>query len=326
MSLALVRLAVRARALSTARSTAAIAAAEPGWFLLVTCALIGGSVVAAQRLEPQRQLIALGVVAVVLTLALSTARRDATLHRVLGVAPGMVRVVEALLWSSPLIGLAALLSVRGSAVMASAVVATAALSVGVRARSRSRAPRRVLLRLAASLPEWTVGLRQSAPVLVVALLAGLAGSGAPGIVILAMAVVSLVTSAFFWTPAEGWLLIHARDQTASRFLAGKLARSVGLLSVLLVPLVLLGLLREPSAWRAYLLALATGLHAHAAAVAVKYASYREGRSLDAAGSLLWTISALAIVVPPIGLLLLAWLYRRGVARIADYCPGSSHAR
>jgi hypothetical protein len=277
------------------------------------------------RLEPRRQSMALGAMAVVLTLLLTLGRRDAPLHRIIGISPGRVRVIEGLLWSSPLIGLAAMFSLRDSAVIASVVAATAYLSVGVNQSSRSRRPRRVIPGVPASLPEWTVGLRRSAAIIVVALVAGLVGSRSPGIVIVVMAVLSLTTSAFFWAPAEGWLLIHARQQAASRFLSRKLVISVGMLSALLVPIALVGAFREPQYGPAYLLALAVCLHAHAAAVAVKYASYREGRPLDAAGSVVWTITALAIVVPPVGVLLLLWLYRRAAARIADYCLGSPHA-
>jgi hypothetical protein len=322
----LIRLVVRARALSTWRSTAAIAAAEPGRVLLVVVALIGGGIAAVLRLEPRRQIMALGAMAVVLTLLLTVARRDVRLHRIIGISPGPVRVIEALLWSCPLIGLAAVLSLRDSAVIAITVAATASLSVGTTRRGRSRRPRRVIPGVSASLPEWTVGLRRSAPIIVVALVAGIVGSRSPGIVMVVLAALSLTTSAFFWAPAEGWLLIHARQQAASRFLSRKLVMSVGMLAALVVPIALVGALREPQYGPAYLLALVICLHAHAAAVAVKYASYREGRPLDAAGSVVWTITAFAIVVPPIGILLLLWLYRRAAARIADYCLGSLHAR
>ena len=177
-----------------------------------------------------------------------------------------------------------------------------------------------------SLPEWTVGLRRFAPIIVVALVAGIVGSGSPGIVIVVLAALTLTTSAFFWAPAEGWLLIHAREQAASRFLLRKLVASLCMLSALVIPIALVGAFRTPSYAPAYLLALVICLHAHAAAVAVKYASYQEGRPLDAAGSAVWTITALAIVVPPIGILLLVWLCRRATARIADYCFGSPHAQ
>lgn len=322
----LIRLVVRARALSTSRSIAAIAATEPGWFLLVVVALFGGGIAAVLRLEPRRQTMALGATAVVLTLLLTLARRDAPLNRIIGISPGLVRVVEGLLWSAPLVGLAAMRSLRDSAVTVSVVAATAYLSVGVSWSSRSRGTRRVIPGVPASLPEWTVGLRRYSPIIVVAFVAGIVGSGSPGIVIVVLAALSLTTSAFFWAPAEGWLLIHAREQAASRFLSRKLLVSVGMLSALIVPIALVAAFREPQYWPAYLLALVISLHAHAAAVAVKYASYREGRPLDAAGSAVWTITAFAIVVPPVGILLLLWLYRRAAARIAVYCLGSPHAR
>lgn len=319
-------LVVRARALSTSRRTAAIASAEPGWFFLVVVAVIGGGVAAALRLEPRRQTIALGAVAVALTLLLTVARRDARLLRIIGIAPMPVRVIEALLWSCPLIGLTAMRSLRDGAVIACVVTVIGFLEAGVSRISRSRGARRAVPGVPASLPEWTVGLRRSAPLLAVALVAGIVGSGSPGIVIVVLAALSLTTSAFFWGPAEGWLLIHARKQTASRFLSRKLLMSIGMLSALLVPVALIGTIRAPSYGPAYLLALVICLHAHAAAVAVKYASYREGRPLDAAGSLVWTITAIAILVPPVGILLLLWLYRRATARIAPYCLGSPHAR
>jgi hypothetical protein len=319
-------LVVRARALSTWRSTAAIAATEPGWFLLVVLALVGGGIAAALNLEPRRQVMALGATAVVLTLLLTVARRDASLCRIIGISPGPVRVIEGLLWSFPLILVAALISLPESAAIASVVALTAYLSVGVSRSSRSQGPRRVISGVPASLPEWTVGLRRFAPIIVVAFVIGIVGSGSPGIVILVLIALTLTTSAFFWAPAEGWLLIHAREQAASRFLSRKLVLSAGMLSALVVPIALVGAFREPSYGYAYLLALAICLHAHAAAVAVKYASYQESRPLDAAGSLVWTITAVAIVVPPIGILLLLWLYRRATARIADYCFESPHAR
>lgn len=326
MSWNLTWLVVRARAISTSRSIAAVASADPGWFLLVVVALIGSGIAAALRLEPRRQLMALGAVAVALTLLLTVARRDVSLLRIIGVSPGPVRVFEALLWSSSLIGIAAVLSPRDSAAIAGAVAATAYLSVGVHGISRPRGAQRVLPGVPAALPEWRVGLRRSTPVIVLALVAGLVGSRSPGVVIVVLAALSLTTSAFFWAPAEGWLLIHAREQTAGRFLSRKLLMSAGMLSALSVPIALIGTIRAPSFGPAYLLALVICLHAHAAAVAVKYASYREGRPLDAAGSLVWTITALAIVIPPVGILMLLWLYRRAAARIADYCLGSPHAR
>ncbi|MES2523240.1 MAG: hypothetical protein V4617_11110 [Gemmatimonadota bacterium] len=308
------------------RSIAAIAAAEPGWFLLVVVACIGGGIAALLGLEVRRQTMALGAMAVTLTLLLTVARRDAALQRIIGISPAPVRVIEGLLWSCPLIGLAALRSPRDSAVIAIAVAATAYLSVGVTGSSRPRKPRQVIPGVPAPLPEWTVGLRRSAPAIVIALVAGIVGSGSPGIVIAVMAVLGLTTSAFFWAPAEGWLLIHAREHAASRFLSRKLLVSVGMLSALLVPIALVGAIRQPHHGPAYLLVLAICLHAHAAAVAVKYASYREGRPLDAAGSVVWTITAVAIVVPPVGIVLLLWLYRRAAARIAGYCLGAPHAR
>ncbi len=319
-------LVVRARALSTSRSIGAVASAEPGWFLLVVVALIGSGIAAALRLDPRRQVAVLGALSVVLTLLLTMARRDVSLLRIIGVSPGPVRVFEALLWSSPLVGLAAVSSPRGSALIASVVAVTAYLSVGLHRISRSRGARRVIPGVPASLPEWTVGLRRSAPIIVLALVAGIVGSHSPGIVMVVLAALSLTTCAFFWAPAEGWLLIHAREQRAGRFLSRKLLMSVGMLSALLVPVALIGTIRAPSYGPAYLLSLVMCLHAHAAAVAVKYASYREGRALDAAGSLVWTITALAIVVPPVGILMLLWLYRRAAARIADYCLGATHAR
>ncbi len=176
-----------------ARSTAAIAAAEPGWFLFVTVALIGGGAVAVLRLEPRRQIMALGAMAVALTLLLPVARRDARLHCIIGIAPQPVRVVEGLLWSSPLIGLAAMRSLRDSAVIASVVVATAFLSVGASRNTKSRVAHRVVPGIPASLPEWTVGLRRSAPILVVALAAGIVGSGTPGYVMLVLPALGLTT-------------------------------------------------------------------------------------------------------------------------------------
>lgn len=320
------RLVVRARALSTWRRVAAIAAAEPGWSLLVLVALVGGGIAAVLRLDPRRQAMALGAVAVVLVLLHSATRRDARLHRIIGIPPGPVRVIEGLLLSCPLVGLAAMRSPRDGALIASVVAVTACLPFGAGGMSRSRGRRRLIPGVPASLPEWTLGLRRFAPILVVAVVAGIVGSRSPGVVVVVMAALTLTTSAFFWAPAEGWLLIHAREQSAGRFLSRKLLMSTGMLSALVVPVALVGALREPIYGPAYLLALVICLHAHAAAVAVKYASYREGRPLDAAGSAVWTITAVAIAVPPVGILLLLWLYRRAAVRIAAYCVGSPHAR
>ncbi|MBL0937649.1 MAG: hypothetical protein IBJ03_02080 [Gemmatimonadaceae bacterium] len=292
----------------------------------MTVASIGGGIVAALQLEPGRQTMALGAMAMTLTLLLTLARRDALLLRILGISPALARVIEGLLWSFPLIGLAAMLSLRNGAVIASVVAATAYLSVGLSRSSRSRSPWLVIPGIPTSLPEWMVGLRRSVPLIAVALLVGLVGSGSPGIVIAVLAVLTLTTSTFFWAPAEGWLLIHVREQTASRFLSSKIVLSIGMLSALLVPIALLGALREPSYGGAYLLLLIICFHAHAAAVVAKYASYQEGRSLDAAGTLVWVITAIGIVVPPISILLLLWLYRRAVTRIAGYCVGSQHAK
>ena len=139
---------------------------------------------------------------------------------------------------------------------------------------------------------------------------------------LALMVLGLTTSAYFWAPAEGWLLIHAFEEGAGRFLSRKLLASVGMLSVLVVPVVLLGALRAPQHALVYVLALGICLYAHAAAVLVKYAAYQEGQPLDAAGTALWTMIAASILMPPVGIALLVWLYRRAAARIADVCPGS----
>lgn len=321
----LLRLVVRARALSISRSTTAIAAAEPGWFLFVAIALVGGGAAAIVQLEPRRQTMVLGGMAVTLTLLLSVARQDARLHRIIGIAPAPVRVTEALLWSCPLIALAAMRSLGGSAVIAMVVAATALLSAHLGWSSRSRGARRVVRFVPTSLPEWTVGLRPSAPFIAVALVAGIVGSRSPALVLLVMTALCLTTSAFFWAPAEGWLLIHARGEPANRFLSRKLLASIAMLSALVMPIVLLGVLRAPQYGPAYLVALVVCMHAHAAAVVAKYASYQEGRPLDAAGSVVWTITALAILVPPVGILMLLWLYRRATDRIAEYCLVSPRA-
>lgn len=318
----LIRLVLGARALSLWRVTAAIAEAEPGWFLLVIVALVGGGTAAVLQLEPRRQTLALGAMALALTLLLTVARRDTRLHHIIGISPRLVRVVEGLFWSCPLIGLAAFRSLRDATVIASGVAAAAFLSVEAGGSSTSRGARRVIPALLPSHPEWTVGLRQSGPLVVIALVGGIVGSGWPAVVVFAVVAVSLTTSAYFWMPAEGWLLIHAREQQAGRFLGRKLLASVGLLSALVVPVVLLGALRAPQYGLVYLLALAICLHTHAAAVLVKYAAYREGQPLDATGTLIWTITAAAIVVPPVGIVLLLWLYRRAAARIAQFCPCS----
>jgi hypothetical protein len=256
----------------------------------------------------------------VLTLLLTSTERDARLHRIILVAPGLVHVVEGLLWSCPLIVLAASHSLRDGATIASGVAVAALLSGGAGRSGAPRSVRRATLTIPNLLPEWTVGVRRTAPVVVVALLGGLIGSGSPGVVVLALVTIGLTTSAFFWRPAEGWLLIHARGQAASRFVSHKLLASVGMLAAWVVPLVLVGALRAPEYGLVYCLALAMCLHAHAAAVVVKYAAYREGQPLDASGTVIWMLTALAILVPPVGLLMLLWLHRRATARIAIYCP------
>lgn len=318
----LVRLVLGARALSLSRITAAIAVAEPGSFLLVIVALIGGGALAVFHFEPHRRTLALGAMAVLLTLLLSLARRDARLHRIIGVSPRLVRVVEGLLWSSPLIGVVAFHSLRDGALITSSVAAAAMLTVDTGGSGRSRGAPRIIPGIPTTLPEWTVGLRRSAPIILVALAGGIVGSGSPAIVVLALVALGLTTSAFFWAPAEGWLLIHASGEGAGRFLSRKLLTSVGLLFALVAPLVLLGALRAPQNWLVYVLALGICLHTHAAAVLVKYAAYREGQPLDVSGTVLWIMIAISILMPPVGIALLVRLHRRAAVRIADICPGS----
>jgi hypothetical protein len=170
-----------------------------------------------------------------------------------------------------------------------------------------------------------VGLRRSAPIIVVALIAGIVRSDSPGVVVLTLLAVGLTTSAYFWAPAEGWLLINASGEGAGRFLARKLLASVALLSALVVPVVLLGALRAPELGLVYVLALGICLHTHAAAVLVKYAAYREGQPLDAAGTLIWTLTSVSILLPPVGIVLIVWLFRRAAGRIADVFQSPSHA-
>jgi len=322
MTAKLVRLALGARATTVWRGIIAIAAAEPGWFLVVGVTLVGGVGAAVLRLDPRRQTLALGAVALLLTLLLTVGRRDARLHRIIGISPWLARVAEALLWSSPMIGVAMLLSLRDGAVVASVVAMTAALSVDTDQSRMSRGARRTIPGIPVSLPEWTVGLRRSAPILVMSLLGGIIGSGLPGVVVLTVATIGLTTSAYFWAPAEGWLLIHVRGQSANRFLVHKLLASLGLFSALVAPILLLGTLRGPHYGFVYLLTFGVCVHALLTSVLVKYASYEAGRPLDAAGSLVWIITASAIVVPPVGAVLALWLYRRAAARIAAYCPPS----
>ena len=169
----LVWLVLGARAVSLWRITAAVAVAEPGWFLLVIVALIGGGAAAVLHLEPRRLTLALGAMAVVLTLLLSVARRDTRLHRIIGISPRLVRVVEVLLWSCPMIGVAALYSLRDSAVITSSVAAAAFFSVEAGGSSTARGAPRTIPVIPTTLPEWTVGLRRSAPLIVVALLGGI---------------------------------------------------------------------------------------------------------------------------------------------------------
>ncbi|HYW31603.1 MAG TPA: hypothetical protein VE869_08860 [Gemmatimonas sp.] len=304
------------------RITVAVAVAEPRWFLLVIAALIGGGAAAVVHLEPRRLTFALGAMAVVVALLTSVLRRDARLHRIIGISPRLVRVVESLLWSWPFIGVAAISSLRDGAVITGSVAAVGFLSVETSANRAARRTRRALPMVPTTLPEWTVGLRRSAPIIVAAVLGGIAGSGSPGIVVLTLLTLSLTTSAYFCAPAEGWLLLHASGQRAGRFLSRKLLASVGLLSAMVVPIVLLSALRSPQFALVYLLALVICLHAHAAAVLVKYAAYRVGQPLDAIGTLLWIITDISILVPPVGIVLLVWLYRRASARLADVCPSA----
>lgn len=325
MNCNLVRLVLGARVVSLWRVTAAIASAEPVWFALVGVVLFGGGAVAVRQLEPRQLTLVLSELAVVLTLLLSVTRRDARLLRIIGVSPWLARVVEGLLWSCPLIGLAALYSLRDSAVMVGSVAAVALITVDVRGIGTTRGVPRPIPMIPMSLPEWTVGLRQSAPLMVLALLTGIVGSGSPGVVVLAVMVLGLTTSAYFWAPAEGWILIHAAGDRAGAFLSRKLLASVGMLAALVVPIVLLGALRTPQLWLVYAVALGMCLHAHAAAVLVKYATYREGEPLEAAGTLIWMITAASILLPPVGIVLLVWLFRRAAARLADFCHDPRYA-
>lgn len=318
----LVRLVLRARALSLWRVIVAIAAEEPSWFFLVVGSLIGGGAWMVLHLDPRRLTPVLGAIAVMIAVLSSLVQRDARLHRILGVSPRLVRVVEGLLLSFPFIAVAAFYSLRDAAVIASSVAAVGFVAGEAKWRSTARrAPRRIPM-IPTTLPEWTVGLRRSAPIIGVAMLGGMVGSGSPGAVVLALMSLTLATSAFFWEPAEGWLLIHASGEHAARFLSRKLLASVGVLSAMVAPIVVLGVLRAPQYWLVYVLALAICLHTHAAAVLVKYAAYRQGQPLDAAGTLIWLITAAAILVPPVGIMLLVWLHRRAAARLADFCVAS----
>jgi hypothetical protein len=274
------------------------------------------------QLETRRLTVALGVVALVIALLSSVARRDARLQRIVGVSPRLVRVVESLLWSFPFIGVAAFYSRRHGALITSGVAAAAFLSGEAVWSSTARSAPRTIPMIPATLPEWTVGLRRFAPIIVISLLVGIVGSGSAGMIVLALMSLTFATSAFFWAPSEGWLLIHASGEHAGRFVSKKLSASVGMLSLMTVPIVVLGAFREPQYALVYSVALVISLHTHAAAVLVKYAAYREGQPLDAAGSMIWFITAIAILVPPVGIVLLVWLYRRAVARVAHVCFNS----
>ena len=309
---------VAARATSIRRSVVAIVRAEPVWAGSIGAGLlVGGALLlrdpGAHRGAP--------VVALAAGLAqlLSQGRSDARLIRLLGVAPRLVRVVEALLWTSPILAAAALVAPRTALAASVAVAVTASLGLGARREVSRRTVRWTLPSIPRIVPEWTAGVRRTVVPLGALIGVGIIGSGSPGVVVAATVAVALVTCVFFWGPAEGWLLLNGSGWSAGRVLRRKILASAGLLCALLAPVILTAAIRRPELITLYCLVLVGCVHAHAAAIAAKYAGYTEGQPLHAAGTLVWLFTTASLLVPPIGLALLAWLYRRAVGRITPFC-------
>lgn len=323
-TLSLLRLLIVARLTSAGRRIVVIARAEPFWVCSIGAGLVWGCLHLV-RLQPPRA-VGLPIVAVALTQLLSLGRNDARLLRILGVAPWSMRLSEALLWTAPLLVVITATSPRNGLLSSMAVALIAVVAVGTPRVTPMRSVPRTFQWIPLAVPEWKTGLRRAVVPLGAFVGLGIVGSGAAGLVVIASIAMTFVTCGFFWTPSEGWLLLHARGQSAPRLLVQKMTASVCLLLALIGPTLLLAAIRQPELLLVYSLVLALCVHAQVAAVAVKYAGYAEGRPLHAVGSLAWFVTTVAILLPPVGVLLLLWLYRRAVARIAPFCVEHDHGR
>ncbi len=151
-----------------------------------------------------------------------------------------MRVTEALICTSPLLIAITATAPRDGVLSSIAVAVTALVAIGARRVTPERSVRRTFPWIPVAVPEWKTGLRRAIVPLTAFAILGTLGSGAPGLVVTTTIAVTLLACGFFWTPSEGWLLLHAQGRPGGRFLAHKILASSGLLLVLLVPLLLLG--------------------------------------------------------------------------------------
>lgn len=259
------------------------------------------------------------MLAIGVTLLACRGHADVRLIQVLGVRPLAVRVGESLLWTLPVLGAATAVSPRMGLGTLAAVVVVASVARGRRRDAERRTARWTFRFIPTVLPEWIAGLRRASIPFAGLVAVGVTGSGAPGVVTVASAGITLLVSTFFWGPAEGWLLLHGSGRAAGQLLRQKILTSSALLCAVLGPILSLAVLRRPELVILYCVVLTICVHAHATAVTVKYAAYVEGRPLHAAANLAWFVTAAAVVVPPVAMLLVGSLYYRGVRRMEAFC-------
>ena len=312
------RLVIAARTTSIGRSMLGIARAEPVWVAAVGIGILAGAAVTLARPDAHRSALLIAL-AIGVTYVVCRGRADTRLMQILGVRPLAVRVGESLLWTLPVLGAATTVSWRAGLGALAAVVLAASIVRGQGGEAERRTVRWTFRYIPTILPEWVAGLRRAAVPLAGLAAAGFAGSASPGLVVAASAGITLLCCTFFWGPAEGWLLLYGSGYGAGQLLRRKILASAGLLCSMLGPILLLSTVRAPELVVLYGVVLAFCVHAHATAVALKYAGYVEGQPLHPAANLVWFVTTVALVVPPVAMLLMGSLFRRGVRRIESFC-------
>ena len=312
----------RARTTSAWRALKSIAQQEPAWLILVGV-LCGGALIAAgPKLMHSARPGALAAVTFLLTALLEASRTDARLVAVMGGSFALVRFVDATLWLSPLLLLAAVLEPWGAL---TAVLGIAAASVAPTWRpSGSRRTYRPFTRLAAlGAIEWIAGIRRAPWWFAGSTLAGVLGPPHPLLTVATMLASTVAATSYHWAPREGWLIVHAADRGPRGFLWHKIGVSSALLACALFAIVASALARAPSLPVVYSFTALVCLHAHVCGILCRYVPYQQGVRLSAGGWLTWFLSAALVVFPPAALIVLFLLERRAVQSLAPYCRSST---
>lgn len=312
----------RIRVTSASRAVRSIARQEPVWLVGVIFLASWALVAAAPKVSLGGRPWIPPTAIILLAALLESSRTDARTVALMGGSFGIVRLVDAILWLSPLLFW---VTVQMPAGTLAAVLGIVVVSLGPTSRlSRSNRFYRPYTRLIAlGAIEWIAGLRRAPWLFVGSTLVGVLGPPHPLLVVAAMLTVTVVVTAYHWTPAEGWLILHVADRTPRSFLWHKVAVSSALLACALIAIIASALIRGQLLPAVFSFAVLLCIHAHICGVLSRYVAYQPGLPLSTSGSLTWLLSAALIVLPPAALIALFMLERRALHSLTPYCRSTA---